>query len=90
VLDEPTSALDSLVERSIFEALPDMVQDKTLFVVAHRLSTIQDADCILLLNENRLVATGTHQSLLKSSDLYRALVANQQLLNGPAAEEVEA
>ena len=87
VLDEPTSALDSLVERSIFEALPDMVQDKTLFVVAHRLSTIQDADCILLLNENRLVATGTHQSLLKSSDLYRALVANQQLLNGPAAEE---
>ena len=86
VLDEPTSALDSLVERSIFEALPDMVQDKTLFVVAHRLSTIQDSDRILLLNENRLVATGTHQSLLASSDLYRALVANQQLLDGPVAE----
>jgi subfamily B ATP-binding cassette protein MsbA len=79
VLDEPTSALDSLVERSIFDHLPAMVQGKTLFVVAHRLSTIQDSDCILLLNESRLVAIGTHRSLLASSELYRALVANQQL-----------
>lgn len=84
VLDEPTSALDSLVERSIFDALPALVRDKTLFVVAHRLSTIQDSDRILLLNENRLVATGTHQSLLASSELYRSLVANQQLLTGVA------
>ena len=85
VLDEPTSALDSLVERSIFEALPAMVQDKTLFVVAHRLSTIQDSDRILLFNENRLVAVGTHQSLLASNGLYRTLVANQQLLIGAVA-----
>lgn len=80
ILDEPTSALDSLVERSIFEALPSVVREKTLFVVAHRLSTIQDADRILLLNENRLVAMGTHQSLLSSNELYQTLVANQQLL----------
>jgi ABC-type multidrug transport system fused ATPase/permease subunit len=84
VLDEPTSALDSLVERSIFDALPSIVQDRTLFVVAHRLSTIQDSDRILLLNESRLVAMGTHQSLLASSELYRSLVANQQLLTGVA------
>jgi len=49
-------------------------------VVAHRLSTIQDSDRILLLNENRLVAMGTHQSLLASSELYRSLVAKQQIL----------
>lgn len=89
VLDEPTSALDSMVERSIFEALPAIVQDKTLFVVAHRLSTIQDSDRILLLNENRLVAMGTHASLLASNELYRTLVANQQLLVGPTTSGEE-
>ena len=80
VLDEPTSALDSNVERSIFAALPALVQGKTLFIVAHRLSTIQDADRILLLNQKRLVAVGTHRELLERSDYYRSLVANQQVL----------
>jgi len=80
VLDEPTSALDSVVERSIFEALPTLVQDKTLFVVAHRLSTVQRSDRILLLNEKRLIAVGTHQELLESNDYYRSLVANQQII----------
>jgi subfamily B ATP-binding cassette protein MsbA len=80
VLDEPTSALDSVVERSIFDALPTLVRDKTLFVVAHRLSTIQNSDRILLLNEKRLIAVGTHQELLESNDYYRSLVANQQII----------
>jgi len=80
VLDEPTSALDSVVERSIFDALPTLVRDKTLFVVAHRLSTIQNSDRILLLNEKRLMAVGTHQQLLGSNDYYRLLVANQQII----------
>ena len=79
VLDEPTSALDSLVERSIFDALPALVRDKTLFVVAHRLATVQNADRILLLNEKRLVAMGTHQQLLDGNEYYRSLVANQQI-----------
>jgi ABC-type multidrug transport system fused ATPase/permease subunit len=78
VLDEPTSALDSMTEKSIFQSLPSLVRDKTLFVVAHRLSTIQGSDRILLLNENRLVAIGTHQSLLESNDYYCSLVAYQQ------------
>ena len=77
VLDEPTSALDSVVERSIFETLPDLVRDRTLFVVAHRLSTVQNSDRILLLNEKRLVAMGTHQELLESNEYYQSLVANQ-------------
>jgi ATP-binding cassette subfamily B protein len=80
VLDEPTSSLDSIVERSIFDALPTLVRDKTLFVVAHRLSTIQNSDRILLLNEKRLIAVGAHQQLLESNDYYRSLVANQQII----------
>jgi len=80
VLDEPTSALDSLVERSIFDALPTLIRDKTLFVVAHRLSTIQNADRILLLNEKRLIAMGTHQELLEGNVYYRSLVAKQRII----------
>jgi len=77
VLDEPTSALDSRMEKSIFQSLPTLVRDKTLFVVANRLSTISDSDRILLLNENRLVAVGTHQSFMETNDYYRSVVANQ-------------
>jgi ABC-type multidrug transport system fused ATPase/permease subunit len=80
ILDEPTSALDSVIERSIFDTLPALLRSKTLFVVAHRLSTIQNADRILLLNEKRLIAMGTHWELLDSSPYYRSLVVNQQLM----------
>ena len=80
VFDEPTSALDSLAEKSIFHSLPALVGDKTLFVVAYRLSTIRDSDRILLLNESRLVAIGTHQSLMETNDYYRSVVAYQQMV----------
>lgn len=79
VLDEPTSALDSKTEKSIFSMLPSLVRDKTLFVAAHRLSTIKNSDSILLLNENRLIAVGTHKSLLETNEYYRSLVAFQQI-----------
>ena len=79
VLDEPTSALDSLAEKSIFHSLPALLRDKTLFVVAYRLSTIMDSDRILLLNESCLVAIGTHQSLMETNDYYRSVVAYQQM-----------
>ena len=78
VLDEPTSALDSKTEDSIFQSLPTVIQNKTLFVVAHRLSTIRGSDCILLLNKSHLVAVGTHRSLSETNDYYRSLVAHQQ------------
>lgn len=79
VMDEPTSALDSMAEKSIFSMLPSLIRDKTLFVAAHRLSTIKNSDSILLLNENRLIAVGTHKSLLKTNEYYRSLVAFQQI-----------
>jgi ABC-type multidrug transport system fused ATPase/permease subunit len=78
VLDEPTSALDSLAEKSLFRSLPALIRDKTLIVVAHRLSTIRESDRILLLDDNRLLAVGTHQSLRATNDYYRSVVACQQ------------
>lgn len=80
ILDEPTASLDSLTERSIFDALPEAVRGKTLFVVAHRLSTVQDSDAILLLNENRLVAVGTHADLMAGNGFYRMMVENQTII----------
>jgi len=76
ILDEPTAALDRLTEKSIFDVLPEVVRGKTVFIVAHRLATIQRADRILLLNENRLVAEGTHAELLARNAYYRTLVEN--------------
>ena len=78
ILDEPASALDSLTEKSIFQCLPNVIRNKTLFIVAHRLSTIKGSDRILLLNESRLVAVGNHESLYETNDYYRSLVAYQQ------------
>jgi ATP-binding cassette subfamily B protein len=79
VMDEPTSALDSRTEKSIFESLPSLVRNKTLFVVAYRLSTIKNSDRIFLLNEKRLVAVGTHDSLLETNDYYRSMVSYQKI-----------
>jgi ABC-type multidrug transport system fused ATPase/permease subunit len=79
VLDEPTSALDSQTEKTIFLSLPAVIENKTLFVVAHRLSTIMNADRIFLLDQNRLIAIGTHESLLQSNDYYRSMVSPQQV-----------
>jgi ABC-type bacteriocin/lantibiotic exporter with double-glycine peptidase domain len=79
VLDEPTSALDSQTEKTIFQSLPSIIKNKTLFVVAHRLSTIMNSDRIFLLDQNRLIAIGTHESLLQSNDYYRSIVSHQQI-----------
>jgi ABC-type multidrug transport system fused ATPase/permease subunit len=78
ILDEPTAALDSETEKSIFDALPAMVEGKTILVASHRLSTIRQSDRILLLDEKGKAEIGTHESLLKSSDYYRSMIKHQQ------------
>jgi ABC-type multidrug transport system fused ATPase/permease subunit len=77
ILDEPTAALDFETEGTLFNRLPDLIQNKTLFIVAHRPSTIRDCNRILLLDENHLVASGSHQNLMQSNDFYRQMVANR-------------
>ncbi|NPV05522.1 MAG: ABC transporter ATP-binding protein [Syntrophaceae bacterium] len=82
VLDEPTAALDAPTEKSIIEALPRETRGKTIFVAAHRLSTLIGCDRILVLNENRLVAAGTHAELMRSCETYRALFGGQLIPEG--------
>jgi ABC-type multidrug transport system fused ATPase/permease subunit len=78
ILDEPTAALDAAAEQTLFERLPEFVREKTLFIATHRLSTINACDQILVLNENQLVASGSHQDLVESNDYYRLMVAKQE------------
>jgi len=77
ILDEPTAALDSETEKSLFDRLPELIRKKTLFIVTHRLSTINACDRVLLLNENRVVDSGTHQTLLKSNKYYKEMIELQ-------------
>ncbi len=75
VLDEATSSLDSRSERLIQEALSGLLRDRTSFVIAHRLSTVERADLILVLDRGILVGRGTHASLLAEGGLYARLHA---------------
>jgi ATP-binding cassette subfamily B protein len=73
LLDEATSALDANSEQKVQEALKKLMQGRTTLIIAHRLATIMHADRILLIDNGRLVAEGTHQNLLSSSKLYKRL-----------------
>ena len=73
LLDEATSALDSESERLVQEALEQLMKGRTTFVIAHRLTTIQRADRILVLNKGCLVETGTHAELMDHKGLYQYL-----------------
>ena len=70
LLDEATSALDSESERRVQEALENLMVGRTSFVIAHRLSTVQSCDRILVLDAGRIVEQGSHDSLLASEGLY--------------------
>jgi ATP-binding cassette subfamily B protein/subfamily B ATP-binding cassette protein MsbA len=77
ILDEPTSSIDSRTEGVILDALDDLMEGRTSFIVAHRLSTVRHADQILVLSEGRIVERGTHEELLESGPMYRQLHAAQ-------------
>lgn len=83
LLDEPTSNLDARNELLLRRAVDAVARDRTLLVVAHRLSTVVDADAICVLDDGELVAVGTHAELVETSPLYREL-ASSQLLVAPA------
>ena len=85
LLDEATSALDAANETYVKQALEKLMVGKTSLVIAHRLATVVNADRIIVMQDGKIVATGTHQSLLASNDLYREF-ANMQWVDGLASE----
>jgi ATP-binding cassette, subfamily B, bacterial len=73
ILDEATSAIDALTEARLQQALVKLLRGRTSFVVAHRLSTIRHADCVLVLDQGRVIERGTHTELLAHGGQYAAL-----------------
>ena len=79
ILDEATSAMDTESEKLVQRALDAVMQNRTTLVIAHRLSTIRNATCIVVLDQGRVVETGTHEELLQLNGIYSKLVKiNQQ------------
>ena len=81
ILDEATSSIDTRTEMHIQEAFAKMMQGRTSFIVAHRLSTIREADVILVMNNGNIVEQGDHRSLLEKNGFYARLY-NSQFLSG--------
>ena len=76
-LDEATNSLDANNERTIMDNLNEFYKGKTVLIVAHRLSTVMNADNIIVMDNGRVVEQGTHQQLAKRHKVYYSLVKNQ-------------
>ena len=87
LLDEATSSLDAASERLVQHALEKLMERRTTIIIAHRLATVLKANRIVVVNEGRAVASGTHTQLLATSPLY-AQLAQLQFGVGGAPEEV--
>jgi ATP-binding cassette subfamily C protein CydCD len=85
ILDEATSHLDAISEMQVRRALAELMRDRTTIVIAHRLSTVRDADLIAVLDAGHLVESGPHSELIARGGLYAELVSHQLAL-GRAAE----
>jgi ATP-binding cassette subfamily B protein/subfamily B ATP-binding cassette protein MsbA len=88
ILDEPTSALDSATEHQVLEALKRLMQDRTTLIIAHRLSTVREADQIVVLEDGKIAERGTHPELLQLGKHYARLYCTQFGSQTPVATEV--
>ncbi|MDR0735049.1 MAG: ABC transporter ATP-binding protein/permease [Elusimicrobiota bacterium] len=89
ILDEATSALDNKSEAIVQKAIENLMKNRTVFVIAHRLSTVQNADTIVVINEGKIAETGTHEELLKNGNgayknLYNAQFKEKKKKQNPA------
>jgi ABC-type multidrug transport system fused ATPase/permease subunit len=73
ILDEPTSSIDSKTEAVVLDSLDELMEGRTSFIIAHRLSTVRHADQILVMSNGRIVERGTHDELLRTGAVYRQL-----------------
>ena len=77
MLDEATNSLDASNERAIVDNLAEFFNGRTVIIIAHRLSTVRNADRIIVLDNGRIVETGNHDTLIKSRGTYYNLVKDQ-------------
>ena len=77
ILDEATSALDTISESVVQQALDKLMENRTTIIIAHRLSTVRNADCIVVLKDGRIAQMGRHEQLLLQDGPYRSLYAMQ-------------
>ena len=81
ILDEATSSIDTLTEQRVQQAFAEMMKGRTSFVVAHRLSTVREADLILVMRDGRVIERGRHEELLAQNGFYRELYESQLAIN---------
>ncbi len=79
ILDEATSSIDSSTERKVQEGMDALMKGRTTFVIAHRLSTVRNSDCIMVLEQGRIIERGSHDELMAKKGRY------YQLYTGKAA-----
>ena len=79
LFDEATSALDNASQEYVKKAIDNLAESHTVVIVAHRLSTIMDADVIHVVDKGQIVASGTHNELLKTNEIYKNLYETESL-----------
>lgn len=78
ILDDSTSAVDTKTDAAIQKSLSTFLPDTTKLIIAHRVSSVQHADLIVVMDEGKIVATGRHEDLLKTCEIYRQVYESQQ------------
>ena len=80
ILDEATSSIDTRTEALVQEGMDRLMEGRTTFVIAHRLSTVQNADCIMVLEQGEIIERGTHEQLIEKKGRYYQLYTGKQAI----------
>jgi ABC-type multidrug transport system fused ATPase/permease subunit len=72
-MDEATSALDSVTEDAVMDAIHNLAHSKTIIIIAHRLTTVKECDCIYLMERGEIMAQGTYEELMETSERFRSM-----------------